>query len=91
MAKLLDTAPRFTSLYWPDRVKFVEEYRAKRARDIAAGQDFNLAKQAKSTKAREKKVKDPNAPKRVSKAKTNDKVSVTHEQLSLLRALGMNI
>jgi hypothetical protein len=85
MARLQDLRPSFTDLKWLDQVVFIEEYRTKRYNDLNTIQEFNLSKQqkTKSTKARE--PKEPS----VKKVAANKKLSLSPEQLSLLKQLGL--
>lgn len=84
--KLTQMGTQFSTLTWPERVAFIESYRTRRSLDIAVASDFNLAKQAKSTKARTPKV----AGEKKVRAKS-DKVKVSPAQLSLLRQLGLAV
>jgi hypothetical protein len=85
MARLQDLRPSFTDLKWLDQVVFIEEYRTKRYNDLNTIQEFNLSKQqkTKSTKARE--PKEPS----IKKVAAHKKLSLSPEQLSLLKQLGL--
>ena len=86
MARLQDLRKPFTPLTWAEKVEFIETYRSKRYNDLNTVQEFDLSKQQKKTKstvAREKK--EPS----VRKIKQKEMLSLSPEQLSLLKQLGV--
>lgn len=88
MARLTDLRQSFTVLAWPDKVKFIEEYRTQRYNDLNTVQEFDLSKskKTKSTKLREPKVKKE--PK-LMKVSADKLATMNPEQLNLLQQLGL--
>lgn len=85
MAQLDDLRPAFLPLSWGEKVRFIEDYRAKRYADLHTIMEFDLTKELKTPKAKkEKKAREP----KVSKKKL-DLSGRTLEELELLKKLGV--
>lgn len=81
MPKLEELAPPFHTLSKQEQFDFIVKYREIRLHDLTTVPEFELSKQAKVKTPKEKKEKKPKAGK--------EKVTVTAEQLALLKQLGL--